>query len=315
MPARSFEVAPGAGVEPIDAWLAAICPSMSPLRTQLERASRSAAPLLIVGEPGVGRTSLARALHASSRRSAGPLVEVDVGSIPVDLFESELFGHVAGSFTGADRDRTGRIGDAEGGTLLLDRVEELPIGVQPKLLRFLAERVYVPLGGRETGADVRVLAIGAHDLATRVKRGRLREDLYYRLEVIAFEIPPLRRRPQDLRAAVASMLEDLRQRYGRAELAVGETDLRWMLESPWPGNLRQVRNLLERAAVLQSDGQLRLQRAGAGGEERPASLEDVERGAIVRALAYTRGHQGRAAQLLGISRKGLWEKRKRLGIP
>jgi len=300
---------------PIEAWLAGAFPSMSPLREQLRRGARSEAPLLIVGEPGVGRSSLARALHAASRRAAGPLVEVDVGSVPVELFESELFGHVAGAFTGAERERIGRIGEAQEGTLLLDRVEELPIDVQPKLLRFLSERVYSPLGGRERGADVRVMAVGSHDLTLRVERGDFRQDLFYRIEVIAFEIPPLRRRLQDLRAAIPSVLEDLRRRYGRNELTIIEEDLAWMLEHSWPGNLRQVRNLLERSAVLQRDGVLRLDRPGATSDERPSTLEESERAAILRALSYTRGHQGRAAELLGISRKGLWEKRKRYGIP
>jgi len=301
--------------DPIEAWLDGAFPSMAPLREQLRRGARSDAPLLIVGEPGVGRTSLARALHSASPRATRALVEVDVGSIPVELFESDLFGHVAGAFTGAERERIGKIGAALGGTLLLDRVEELPISVQPKLLRFLSERVYSPLGGRETSSDLRVLAVASHDLALRVERGDFRRDLFHRLEVIAFEIPPLRRRPGDLEAALPTLLDDLSRRYGRAELAIAEEDLRWMLEHAWPGNLRQVRNLLERAAVLQGEGVLRLARPVAAADECPRTLEETERAAIVQALSYTRGHQGKAAALLGISRKGLWEKRKRHGIP
>jgi DNA-binding NtrC family response regulator len=303
---------PDAG--PIDGWLAAF-PSMAPLRAQLVRGAASEAPLLVVGEPGVGRTSLARALHAASGRAGGPLVEVDVGSVPVELFESELFGHRAGSFTGAARDRRGRLAEAEGGTLLLDRVEELPIEIQPKLLRLLAERVYAPLGGRDTAADVRFLSVASEDLAERVARGDFREDLFYRLEVIAFEVPPLRRRAGDLAVAVPAILEDLRRRYGRGELRLAEEDLGWMLQHPWPGNLRQVRNLLERAVVLQQEGELRVEHPREAAQEQPRTLEEVEVESIRRALSFTRGHQGRAAELLGISRKGLWEKRKRHGIP
>ncbi|HVS15325.1 MAG TPA: sigma 54-interacting transcriptional regulator [Thermoanaerobaculia bacterium] len=305
---------PSPSPAPIDGWLA-VFPSMAPLREQLVRGASSEAPLLVVGEPGVGRSTLARALHAASRRAAGPLVELDVGSVPVDLFESELFGHRAGSFTGAARDRRGRVAEAEGGTLVLDRVEELPIEIQPKLLRLLAERVYAPLGGREIAADVRFVSVASEDLDRRVARGDFREDLYYRLEVIAFEVPPLRRRAGDLAVAAPAILEDLRRRYGRGELRLAEEDLDWMRGYSWPGNLRQLRNLLERAVVLQQQGELRVARPGEGSRERPGTLHEVEARAIRDALSYTRGHQGRAAELLGISRKGLWEKRKRHRIP
>ena len=288
-------------------------PSLEPLRARLERAARSSAAVLVVGEPGSGRTTLARALHAESGR-AGPLVETDVSTIPSSLFESELFGHTAGAFSGADRARAGRVVRAAGGSLLLDQVEELPLEAQPKLLRLLAEGRFAPLGGRERSADVRFLAVAAEDLPARVERGAFRRDLYYRLEVLAFRVPPLRQRRADLPGLIAALLEDLGRRYGRTDLELDSSSRQWMAAHPWPGNVRQVRNVLERAVVLHESGPLRVERAPLEGE-RPPSLLEVERETIQRALAFTRGHQGDAAEVLGISRKSLWEKRKRLGIP
>ena len=280
-----------------------------------ERAAASDAPLLIVGEPGSGRSTLARALHAASGRAGGPLVEVDPGSLPTTLFESELFGYRRGAFTGAEVSRSGRVERATGGTLLLDHVEELPLASQAKLLRLVAEKVYAPLGGREEQADVRFLAVGSEDLPRRVASGAFREDLYYRLEVLAFRVPPLRERPEDLPGLIDHLLADLAERFGRPDLALAPGARDWMIRHPWPGNARQVRNTLERALVLASGKAPLDPEPPAGAEERPRPLDEVEAQEIRRALAYTRGHQTEAARLLGISRKALWAKRKRHGIP
>jgi two-component system C4-dicarboxylate transport response regulator DctD len=242
-------------------------------------------------------------------------VEIDPGAVPANLFESDLFGYRAGAFTGAVEDRRGRVERAEGGTLLLDHVEELPLEVQPKLLRLVAEQRYTPLGGRERSADVRFLALGADDLRDRVERGIFRPDLFYRLEVLAFRMPPLIERRRDLPILVAAILDDLRRRFARPAVELSVAAERWIVEHSWPGNLRQLRNFLERELIV-SDGDLLDPRPpGAAGEHVPRPLLKVEEEAIRRALAYTRGHQGRAAELLGISRKALWEKRRRLGIP
>lgn len=280
-----------------------------------ERAAATDAPLLILGEPGTGRSTLARAFHAASPRAGGPLVEVDPGAIPSPLFESELFGYRAGAFTGAARSGEGRVAQAEGGTLLLDHVEELPLAAQPKLLRLLAERRYAPLGGAETAADVRFLAVGSEDLPGRVERGAFRPDLFYRLEVVTFRLPPLRDRRRDLPAIVDHLLADLGDRLGRPGLALAPPAREWILEHPWPGNLRQLRNVLERGAILAGDGPVDPPPPADLADGRPRPLIEVEKEQIRNALAYTRGHQGRAADLLGISRKALWEKRKRYGIP
>lgn len=284
----------------------------------LERAAASDAPVLLLGEPGSGRSILARAIHGASPRSEGPRVEMDPGAVPSTLFESELFGYRPGAFTGADQANEGRVAQAEGGTLVLDHVEELPLPAQPKLLRLIAERRYSPLGGREMPVDLRFLAIGPEDLRQRVDSGAFRPDLFFRLEVLTFRVPPLRERRDELPRIVELLLADLAIRFGVAAPPLAPRAAAWMAEHPWPGNLRQLRNVLERALILGTGA------AGApldpeperrSGEERPRTLLEIEVESIRGALAYTRGHQSAAAELLGISRKALWEKRKRYGIP
>lgn len=281
----------------------------------LERAAASPAPLLLVGEPGTGRTSLARAVHLSGPRAEGPLVEVDPGAVPTGLFESELFGYRPGAFTGAGSGSPGRVERAGGGTLVLDHVEEIPLATQPKLLRLVAEGVFTPLGGRDRRVEARFVSIGSEDLVARVRRGAFREDLFYRLEVLAFRVPPLRERPEDLPALLERLLADLGERFERPDAALSERSHAWMLRHPWPGNLRQLKNLLERALILSAPGEPLDPDPPAGGDAPPRPLDAVEADAIRRALAYTRGHQGEAARLLGISRKALWAKRRRHGIP
>ena len=291
-------------------------PSLQPRLAAFERAAAADAPVLVLGEPGTGRSSLARALHAAGPRAEGPLVEFDAGAVPAALFESELFGHRPGAFTGADRVHLGRVARAERGTLLLDHVEELPLAVQPKLLRLLAESRYAPLGGVDADADVRFLAVGAADLPQRIESGAFREDLFWRIEVLTFRLPPLRERREDVLPLAEAMLADLAARFGRGSARLSDEARRWLPEHPWPGNLRQLRNVLERA-LLGTDAEVvdPERPRGLGGAAPARSLVEVEIEAIRAALAQSRGHQGRAAELLGISRKNLWEKRKRYGIP
>jgi two-component system, NtrC family, response regulator len=290
-------------------------PSLAESLKGADRAALTNAPVLLLGESGTGRSTLARALHGASSRAAGALAEVDPGAIPSTLFESEFFGYRAGAFTGAEQGSEGRVARAEGGTLVLDHVEELPLASQPKLLRLIAERRYAPLGGTETEADVRFIALGSEDLPRRVSREAFRPDLFYRLEVLAFRVPPLRERRADLPAILDHLLADLAERFGYGEPVLAPRARAWMLEHPWPGNLRQLRNTLERGLILAERGPVDPPPPEGFLESRPRPLVEVEKEQIRNALAYTRGHQGRAADLLGISRKALWEKRRRYGIP
>lgn len=300
----------------LDAYLAS-SPRLRTVLAGIRRAAATDAPILLLGESGTGRSALARALHRVSRRRAAALVEVDPGTIPGTLFESELFGYRRGAFTGAEQSMHGRVAQAEGGTLVLDHVEALPLSVQPKLLRLLAESRFAPLGGSERPADVRFVALGVEDLPVRVERGAFRADLYYRLDVLAFHLPALRRRLDDVPTLASVVLADLAGRLGRPVPTLTARALDWMIQDAWPGNLRELRNVLERALVAAVPGAEEIDppppRRVAG--RRPRTLLDVERRAILEALAWARGHQGKAAEALGISRKALWAKRKRLGIP
>ena len=295
--------------------LVASSPTLAERLRGIDRAAHSEAPVLILGEPGTGRSTLARAVHRASRRRQAPLVELDPAAVPSTLFESELFGHRAGAFTGAETSEQGRVGLAEGGTLVLDHVEALPLAAQPKLLRLLSERRYAPLGGRDQAADIRFVAIGSDDLRERVAQGAFRDDLFYRLEVLAFELPPLRDRLGDLPILCEGLLADLARRFDRTPPSLRPRDLEWMARYPWPGNLRQLRNVLERALVVAEGDRFAPEPPKDAEAGRPRSLQEVEHDEILKALAYTRGHQGNAAEILGISRKALWEKRRRLGIP
>ncbi len=282
----------------------------------IDRAAATDATILILGEPGTGRSHLARAIHAESPRVEEPLVEVDPSATPAALFEGELFGWRRGAFSGAERDHDGRVARAGVGTLLFDPVEALPLELQPKLLRLLAERSWTPLGGRERSSNVRFLAVGSEDLQQRVEAGAFRADLYYRLAVVSFHLPPLRDRHRDFDALFELVGPDVARRLGRKWPGLSPASERWMRAYSWPGNLRELRNRLEQALILQSEPGPLVVEAPREADRWPAprTLRDVERDEIRRALAHTAGHQGRAAELLGISRKALWEKRKRLGL-
>lgn len=300
------------GASPLEGLLGGF-DSLKDILRSLERAAVTDVPILILGEPGSGRSRIARSTHDSSHRSHGPLVQVDPGSMPAELLESELFGYRAGAFTGAKENQIGRVERATGGTLVLDQLEELPLAAQPKLLRLLAERKYSPLGGRERHADVRFIGVGSADLAERVEAGAFRRDLYHRIEVMAVHVPPLRSRGRELDALVERMLGDLSARLERRVPAISGAAWKWMREYSWPGNLRELRNVLERALILDPGNVLNP--APPRGGEPPRPLREIERDAIQRALAWTRGRQSEAARLLGISRKTLWEKRRRYRLP
>jgi serine/threonine-protein kinase PknK len=303
--------------------------AMTRLLALVDRVAPTAMPVLLQGESGTGKELVARAIHANSARAARAFIAENCGAIPETLLESVLFGHVRGAFTGADRNRAGLFEVADGGTLFLDEVGEMSPAMQAKLLRVLQEGEVRPVGGeRARKVDVRVIAATHRDLQDMVRKGTFREDLYYRIAVMVLPIPALRERREDIPALVAHML----QRNGRKELQIDRKAMARLVAAPWPGNVRQLENELQRAAVL-SDGTIReddlnatlpnADAASAHGREEGAqgaldlrhAVEDVEREMVERALREHGWNQSRAAKALGLSRFGLQKKLKRLGIP
>jgi len=300
--------------------------SESPAMQRTMEVARQVAPtdaaVLLRGESGTGKTILARAIHGWSRRSGKPFGMVSCPSLPAELLSSELFGHAKGAFTGAIRDNPGRIAACEGGTLFLDEIGDLPRSLQPKLLRFLQDQEYERLGDPSTcKADVRIITATNRDLETEVKAGRFREDLLYRLNVIQIEIPPLRKRSQDLEALAKQLLAFYGRIHHRSFIGFTEEALQMMRQHAWPGNLRELRNVIERASILcRSDriGREYLPGGFSHGESTPAvgnlvSLEMIEEEHIRRVLAST-GSLQEAARILGIDQATLWRRRKQYGI-
>jgi NtrC-family two-component system response regulator AlgB len=280
------------------------------------------ATILLCGESGTGKTVVARAIHQWSHRANKPISIVSCPTFSPDLLESELFGHVKGAFTGAVRDNPGRIASCEGGTLLLDEIGDLPANLQPKLLRFLQDKEYERVGDSTTRkADVRIIAATNRDLDSAVKEGRFREDLFYRLNVIQIEIPPLRERPEDITVLAERLLTFFGRARHRRFLGFTPEALQALKQYHWPGNIRELRNVVERAAILcqtdhvgiecfpenllPSDSVARL------GDR--VSLEKIEEEHIRRVLATAKSIQ-EAADILGIDQATLWRRRKKYGI-
>lgn len=234
-------------------------PALERTLTQVEAVAVTTASVLILGESGVGKEMIARAIHCNSDRAEKPLVKVNCASIPKELFESEFFGHVRGAFTGAHKDRVGRLQLAVGGTLFLDEVGEIPIDLQGKLLRALQEHEYERVGDDETvKADVRVVAATNRDLTAEVKAGRFREDLFYRLSVFPIEVPPLREREADIVPLATHLLQRVCKELGRSSLKVTNQQAAQLKKHSWPGNVRELKNVIERAVILSSGSRLRL---------------------------------------------------------
>jgi transcriptional regulator with GAF, ATPase, and Fis domain len=275
-------------------------PAFARVLEQVEAVASSDATVLLLGESGVGKEVIARALHARSHRAAGPLVKVNCASIPRELFESEFFGHVKGSFTGAHKDRVGRFALADKGTLFLDEVGEIPIELQSKLLRALQEREFERVGdGRPSRVDVRVIAATNRNLLTAVEQGRFRADLYYRLSVFPIELPPLRRRREDILPLFEHILARVCREYGRPFLLPSPEQIAALEVYPWPGNVRELENVVERAVILSGDGVLRLDMAlpelpdgddlGAGSETSASVSASMRRASVVESVLPERG--------------------------
>ncbi len=306
------------------------------MRAVLERIGRVAdtnASILIRGETGTGKEVIARLIHASSGRSSGPFVAVNMAAIPESLAESELFGHVRGAFTGADKPRLGRFLSANHGTLFFDEIGEMPRNMQSKLLRVLQDHEVTPVGGSEQiPADVRVIAATHRNLEEMVREGTFREDLYYRLEVVPIDVPPLRARRDDIPALSEHFRQEVNAREGRTVPGFAPEVRDRLCAHDWPGNVRELENLVQRLVIvagsrevaltdLPSHMRLRLVDLDAGYLDLPSSgldlrvlLTQLEDRLIGQALARTGGNKNRAAELLGMNRTTLVEKLRRRNV-
>jgi DNA-binding NtrC family response regulator len=297
----------------------------------VERVADSDSTVLVTGESGTGKELIARAIHYNSARAERVLVTVNCGAIPEELLESELFGHVRGAFTNAVQHREGRFTTADGGTIFLDEIGDMSPNLQVKLLRVLQDRSFEPVGSSKTvRVDVRVIAATNQDLEQAIRRQSFREDLYYRLNVIPIEVPPLRRRKEDIPLLIEHFLERLNQDKGRAVEGFTAAALDRLLEHDWPGNVRELENLVERLVVLRGQGVideadlppsfrsaagsadgLAMPTVAPGGLPFNEVIDRVETSMILQALEQTHWNKNRAAQLLGLNRTTLIEKIKK----
>ncbi|MEA3361833.1 MAG: sigma-54 dependent transcriptional regulator [Thermodesulfobacteriota bacterium] len=298
---------------------------MQQLLQRVEKVAASQASVLISGESGTGKEVIAKALHRGSERSKEPFIPVNCAAIPKDLIESELFGHVRGSFTGAVKDRKGKFSLADGGTLFLDEIGELPIDLQPKLLRALQEQQFEPVGGVSEQVDVRVIAATNRNLEEAMQSGEFREDLYYRLAVVPIEIPPLRERRDDI-----PLLLDffLRARQAGSTVRFSDQVIDYLQKYNWPGNVRELENVVEQMLILRSSDIIDLadlpERIGRSAKvsnkvlnlpEEGYSLEALEREAVEEALRRCQGNKSKAATFLQIPRHTLLYRIEKYSIP
>ncbi len=291
------------------------------------RAAPSEATILVTGESGSGKEVLARFIHEHSARSGGPFVAINCGALPESLLESELFGHLRGAFTGANRDEEGLFRAAAGGTLFLDEIAETSAAMQVRLLRALQERVVRPVGAtRDWPVDVRVIAATNRDLAAMVAEGTFRQDLYYRLRVVPLEVPPLRERPDDLLPLARLFIGRTCRANRCGPCALSPDALDRLAAYPWPGNVRELENAIERAVVL-AEGKPRIEVRDLPPEVRGAAawvsppndgpiltLAEVERRHILATLERLGGNRRATARALGIGENTLWRRLKRWGL-
>jgi two-component system, NtrC family, response regulator AtoC len=312
-----------AGEEPVFEGMVGTSPAMRELTQLLGRVAAVDASVLLTGESGTGKEVAARAVHERSARRESPFVAVNCAAINPSLLESELFGHVKGAFTDARSDRAGLFERARGGTLFLDEIAELPLTLQPKLLRALQERTVRPVGAdREVAIDVRLIAATNTDLSLAVEEHRFREDLFYRLNVIEIQMPPLRERGRDVLLLAVHFVERFARKMQRSTSMITGSCAAVLSAYDWPGNVRELGNVIERAVALSASSRITVEdlpehvRAGrrargsvsAEGTAGVASLEEIERRHIRRVLEMTRGNKTLAAQILGVNRRTLYRK-------
>ncbi len=303
---------------------------MQALRQQIAFAAPTNGRVLICGENGTGKELVAHLLHLHSHRRDEPFVEMNCAAIPEELIESELFGHVKGSFTGASEDKEGKFAQADGGTLFLDEVGDMSSKTQAKVLRVLEEQRFAPVGGNSSvRVDVRVIASTNKDLEKEIEAGHFREDLYYRLNVIPFQLPPLRERKEDIQELTRYFLGDFAERYARKAPTFSRKAIEILESYTWPGNVRELRNIMERFIIMNPQQRLDvydlpeeiLQRTilAVPEPDGAASLQDArerfERAFILQKLVEHKGNVSRAAQMLQIERSNLYRKMRQLGIP
>jgi transcriptional regulator with PAS, ATPase and Fis domain len=299
--------------------------SMRRLAEVLPRIADSESTILIEGETGTGKELVARAIHGQSARRDGSFVAVNCGALPDTLLESELFGYKAGAFTGAARDKVGRFGLARGGTLLLDEIGEISPAMQVLLLRVLQERQYMPLGAtRSLAADVRVIAATNRDLAEMVKRGGFRQDLYYRIAVMRLELPPLRQRREDIPLLAQQFIDTFNAIQGKRVTGVSGDVRGVLMAHDYPGNVRELQNIIEHAFVLLGEGQIELSHLpttlvpnlfrAAGGGNLADAVAALERQAICAALEAHQGSRRAAAEALGMHKSTFFRKARLLEV-
>jgi len=300
---------------------------MKALRQQIAVTAPTNGRVLIYGESGTGKELVAHALHVASRRSNQPFVEVNCAAIPEELIESELFGHIKGSFTGASEDKTGKFQKADGGTLFLDEVGDMSLKTQSKVLRVLEEQRFEPVGSNAAvKVDVRVIAATNKKLEEEIARGSFREDLFYRLNVIPFSVPPLRERPEDIPILARFFLSEFSSAYGRRTKELSGPALDVLMRYPWPGNVRELRNLIERLVIICPQQRIEPQhlppevfRGAARSPQQPYSTlhearSAYEREFILRKLQENQWNMTHTAAALGLERSHLYRKMKTLGI-
>jgi two-component system response regulator AtoC len=306
-------------------------PSMQRVMETIVSVADTDANVLIVGESGTGKELIANALHEKSRRKDGPWIKINCAALPKDLIESELFGHMKGSFTGATTDKVGLLEEAHQGSLLLDEITEMPVDLQAKLLRVLEERVVRRLGGaKPVPIDFRLISSTNRAAEAAVKEGHLRRDLYFRINTVTITVPPLRDRRDDIPILVQAFLEHYRGKHARQIDEIEPEAYRRLLQYPWPGNVRELQHAIERAVLVARTREVTLadlpeslQHGPGDGDagtiapsEVPAgSLEDIERASILKALDATRWNKQAAAALLGLRRPTLYSKMRKHNIP
>jgi DNA-binding NtrC family response regulator len=294
----------------------------------IEAVAKSDANILIVGESGTGKELIANAIHYNSHRAKGPFVKVNCAALPKELIESELFGHTKGAFTGAARDKEGLIARSNGGSLLLDEIAEMPLELQPKLLRALQERVYYRLGSEKpVEVDFRLISSTNRNPPDAVRSGLLREDLYYRISTITIEVPPLRERAEDIQVLADHFLKTFAQKYNRPLQGFSQSATQVMYNYHWPGNVRELESAIERAVLLSKGDRIEASDLPFSATETPQAannnefhvppnmkLEDIEREVIYQTLQRTKGNKQAAATALGIYRPRLYSKIRKYNL-